>query len=264
LTIQAKSDNGKITDTFKVQGTVETAKIVFKSFEVSDTEAGSKATIKLVVANDGDVEAEDLEIKFYDKGTLIKSEKIDNLDKRDQTEVQFTYEITEGDHDIRAETSWSDKTIKDTESFSSESEFLSGNMLWIIIIIVAVVVFIIGVGLASVSYRSGIPPELREEIAMAKQASKMGKSPDEIRAMRRKRYEGPGALGEKKKPGFKPEKEMDDTGVEEEREKPKKKSPGKVTRIKCPKCDKVQTVTSTKRPIEFPCSTCGMKLVLKK
>ena len=51
---------------------------------------------------------------------------------------------------------------------------------------------------------------------------------------------------------------------EEEKEKPKKKPSGKVIRIKCPKCDKVQTVTSTKRPIEFGCSNCGMKLVLKK
>jgi uncharacterized membrane protein/ribosomal protein S27E len=260
FTIEAKSDNGKVTDTYRLKGTVETADIAFGDLNIDETTAGSKATIKLIVKNDGDVDAEDIEVKFYDKSTLIHTEKIDTITKRDEVEVQFTYDIEEGDHKIEAQTPWSDKTVKKSQSFSSEAELLSADMFWIIIIIVAVVVFIVGIALASASYRSGIPADLREEIALAKQAKRMGKSPDEIRDMRMKKYER--FTPETKRSGLKSDKEA--PAMEDESEKPRKRGSGKVTRIKCPKCDRVQTVTSTKRPIEFPCSNCGMKLVLKK
>jgi uncharacterized repeat protein (TIGR01451 family) len=260
LTIEAKSENGEITDSFTIEATAETAKILFGNLEVTgDTSAGSKVTVKLTVRNDGDVEAEDLEIKFYDKGKLIHTEKIDELSKKDETEIQFTHELTEGDHKIEARTEWSGRTIKKSQSFSSEADLLSADMLWILIIVVGVVLFIIGITLASISYRRGIPADLREEIAMAKQASRMGKSPEEISEMRRKRFE---KSGDKKKPGLKTERET--PRGEEEGPGPRKKVPGKAVKIKCPKCDRIQAVTTPKRPIEFPCSNCGMKLVLKK
>ena len=256
ITIEAESKDGKITDTYTIYATVETAQIVFKAFKVDgDTSVGSKPTFSLTVANEGDVDAEDVEIKFYDRSQnnkLIHTEKIDKLNKNDQIEVQFTYSIEEGEHKIEATTSWSGETIKMSKTFSSEVSLLSGDMFWIILVVVALVVFFLALGLASANYRRGIPPELRQEIAMAKQ----GKSFSEIEQRRQMRNEN-FAL-DKKKGAL---KDMDD---QEDMEKPGKKGPGKMTRIKCPKCDKVQNVTSTKRPIEFPCSNCGMKLVLKK
>ncbi len=257
LTIESKSGNGKITATYRIVGIVETAKIVFRSLEVSgDKSAGSKVTVSITVVNDGDVEAEDIQVKFYDKGKLIHTEEIDELSKKSETDIQFTYELDEGDHKIEAQTSWSDTTIKKSQSFTSETELLSGTMLWILILAGMILIFIIGAALAAASYRRSIPPELREEIAMAKQAARMGKSPEEIREMRAKRFEKPSM--EKKKPT------MGEKGLEEEKETPAKKAPKKGVRIKCPKCDKIQMVTTTKRPIEFSCPNCGMKLVLKK
>jgi uncharacterized membrane protein/ribosomal protein S27E len=256
ITIEAESKNGKITDTYQIYATVETAQIVFKSFTTDgDTSVGSKPTFTLTVANEGDVDAEDLEIKFYDRkqnNKLIHTEKIEKLNKNDQLDVQFTYAIEEGEHKIEATTSWSDETIKKSQTFSSDVTFLSGDMFWIIIVVVAIVVFFLALGLASANYRRGIPAELREEIAMAKK----GKPYSEIEQRRQMSSEK--FAPEKKKGAL---KDRDDL---EEKEKPGKKGSGKLVRIKCPKCDKVQNVTSTKRPIEFPCSNCGMKLVLKK
>ncbi len=271
LTITAKSADGKTKETFIVKPTIETAEIKFGELTIiGDKTAGSKVTVKLIVRNIGDVDAEDVEIKFYDKdkSNVIHTELIDKISKEGEEVVQFTYEIKEGDHDIKAESEWLGETVKQNNVFSAEKELLSQNTLLMIMIVGLVVVFIVGVIIASMSYSRGIPPDLKEEIALAKQAKRMGKSEEEIQDMRRKRMGKMGA--DKKKPGmgtasgFDKEVPLLPPGEEEEKEAPRKKGKGKVMRIKCPKCDKIQTVTSAKRPIEFPCTNCGMKLVLKK
>jgi uncharacterized membrane protein/ribosomal protein S27E len=263
ITITAKSKDQKTKTTFILKPTVETAVIKFGDLKISgDKTVGSKVTISLVVKNTGDVDAEDVRVKFYDGSDVIKEETIDSIDSNSETTIEFTYKVKEGDHDIKAQTpdEWSGETPKKTKSFSAESELLPGNLLWIVIIVALVVVFIVGIVIASVSYSRGIPQDLREEIAMAKQAARMGKSPEEIQDMRRKKLDRGGV--DKKRPTFAPEKET--SAPEEDSDKPSKGIPGKAVRIKCPKCDKIQTVPSPKRPIEFSCSTCGMKLVLKK
>lgn len=265
ITITAESKDKKTKSTFILKPTVKTAEIRFGELKVpKEATVGEKITITLTVKNEGDVDAEDVKIKFYDKNDAIHEETIDSLDAGKDTEISFQYEVKEGDHEIKAETAdeWSGETPTKKESFSGKSEFLPENLMWILIIVIIVVVFIIGVVIASVTYSRSIPQDLREEIAMAKQAKRMGKSPEEIRDMRLKRMERGG--GEKKRTGLMPEKEIAGPMKEEEPEKPQKGVSGKTVRIKCPKCDKIQTVPSAKRPIEFSCSTCGMKLVLKK
>jgi hypothetical protein len=275
LIITAKSEDDKTKTTFNVKGEVETAVIQFGDLTIDgDKSVGSKVTIRLVVRNTGNVDAEDIEVKFYDKDKAINTEKIDTISKNSEEEISFSYEIKEGDHDIKAQTEWSDDTIKKSESFSAASEFLPGDMLLIVIIILMIIIFIIGVVLASVSYKRGIPEHLREEIAMAKQARRMGKSPEEIEDMRRKKFEKqmmdkkrPGAAAPGAEEGLRPPPTLpasEDKLLPPARGKGKKTEAGKPVKIKCPKCDKIQKVTSTKRPIEFLCSNCGMKLVLKK
>jgi ribosomal protein S27E len=149
------------------------------------------------------------------------------------------------------------------------------NLFYILIICVLVVLIII-VFISAVTYRRGIPDDLKKEIAMAKQAQKMGKSPDEIRELRRRRMEKQAGVPEKKRGGLDIEADrgratlppMEDKLLPpadlKSKEKGGKKVKGKAVKIKCPKCDKIQLITSSQRPIEFPCGNCGMKLVLKK
>ena len=109
----------------------------------------------------------------------------------------------------------------------------------------------------------------------------MGKSPEEIEEMRRRKLEKQGfdrkkgaVMGDEEAgPGLGPispslpaseDKLLPPAGGIKGKQGKAPKGPGKKIRIKCPKCDKIQTVTTTKRPIEFLCTNCGMKLVLKK
>jgi uncharacterized membrane protein/ribosomal protein S27E len=263
ITITAKSKDQKTKTQFSIRATVETPVVKFSDLKISgDKTEGSKVTISLTVKNDGNVDAEDVRIKFTDNNEVIKEETIKLLGAGTEKDISFTYKVDAGDHEIQAETvdEWSGVTQEEQEAFSSTSELLPGNMLYIIMAIALVVVFIIGIIIASVSYSRGIPQDLKEEIAMSKQAARMGKSPEEIKEMRRKRLERGG--GEKKRGGLGPAMTDKEPMGGDEEERPK--APSKAVRIKCPKCDKIQTVPSSKRPIEFGCSNCGMKLVLKK
>ncbi len=263
ITITAKSKDQQTKSSFILKPTVKTAEIRFGELKISgDALVGEKLKISLNVKNQGEVDAEDIKIKFYDNDDTIKEITIDRLGGGEEETISFSHKVKEGDHEIRAQTvdEWSGETPKKAESFTGKSEFIPSDLLWIIIIIAIIAVFIIGVVIASVTYSRSIPEDLREEIAMAKQAAKMGKSPEEIKEMRRKRLEKDTI--DKKKSGFTPLPERELPG--EEAEKTQKGMLGKAVRIKCPKCDKIQTVPSVKRPIEFSCTNCGMKLVLKK
>jgi ribosomal protein S27E len=270
LTITAKSKDQTTKSTFYIRATVETSLIKFGDLVIDgDKSEGSTVTISLEVKNDGKVDAEDIRIKFTDKNEVIKEVTIKDLAAESSKDISFTYKLDAGTHSIKAETvdEWSGSKLDKESEFESTSELLPGNLLWIVIIVALVIVFVIGMIIASVSYSRGIPQDLKEEIAMSKQAARAGKSPEEIQEMRRKRLDrGSGerrrATGAGAGATFSSiDKEAPGAG-EDDAEKPK--GPSKTVRIKCPKCDKIQTVPSSKRPIEFGCSNCGMKLVLKK
>ncbi len=266
ITVTVKSKDQKTKETFYIRAEIETAVIKFTDFTITgDKSEGSKVTIKLTMKNDGTVDAEDIRIKFSDKNEIIKEDTTKLLAAGETKTISFNYELTGGEHEITAETvdEWSGITQESKEAFTAQTELLPGNILYILIAICLVIVFIIGIVIASVSYSRGIPDDLKEEIRMAKQASRMGKSNEEIQEMRRKRFSERTGF-DKKKPGMPmttpTEREGPALGDDDE----KLKGPTKAVKIKCPKCDKIQTVPSAKRPIEFPCMNCGMKLVLKK
>ncbi len=143
-------------------------------------------------------------------------------------------------------------------------------MLYLIFAIIVLVVIFIGFYIGASSQSRNIPPELKEEIDMVKQAYKSGKSSDEIQEMRRKKFDrGGGIERERKRPGLGAAGAgaagaLGEGAAEGVGEKSAGGAPGRSVKIKCPKCDKIQTVPSSKRPIEFSCTNCGMKLVLKK
>lgn len=153
LTINARSENGLVTSNFKIRVTVQTAVIVFKSLKVKDKSAGS-TTIELTVINNGDTAAEDVEIKFYDQGILIHSEKIDRIEKNSEVVVSFNYDLEVGDHDIKASTQWSDSSIKKNTTFTTENEGIYSGLFIVLIIIIVVVVMLIAMLTAVFRYRA--------------------------------------------------------------------------------------------------------------
>ncbi|WP_455392886.1 COG1470 family protein [[Eubacterium] cellulosolvens] len=195
IKIQAKSENGKVTETFTLRANVHTAEIIFKSFTISDTTSGSTATIKLTVANYGDVPAEDVEIKFYDMSSLIHSERLDKIDGHDEVEVSFTYELEDGQHDLQAETQWSDRVIKKNEAFVAEYDGDSVTMFFIaIIIIVIIIMMVLGFMFAAATKRKQ-PRYLEKEPQEARQ-----KGPEESALELEAHYDGRPPPPEKLKP----------------------------------------------------------------
>ena len=127
ITATSEDDITK-SDPYIISAEVKTSSIKFVNFEISgDKTAGTKVTIKLLVRNDGDVEAENVELRFYDKDKPIHSEKIHTLNARDEKQIEFTYELRDGDHDIRAETEWSGSDIEESKAFSTKESSIFGE-----------------------------------------------------------------------------------------------------------------------------------------
>jgi len=130
-------------------------------------------------------------------------------------------------------------------------DVLSGDLyLYAVIALAILLVLVILIALRSASYKTAIPPHLKEEIDRIRS----GEEPRDFTG-----GAGVGAAGLPKMKLKKTEGAEDEGKKEEAEDKPRK-----AAKVKCPECDTIQTVTSSKRPIEIDCKKCGTKLVLKK
>ncbi len=255
--ITAKSSDGdKFTDPDKIYVDVTQYKLDFTGLTTSaDRIVGEEITITATVKNIGTGIAEDFEIKFFDGTKLLGTVKITELEAGDEEKAQFDWKVTEGKHTLKVEVkNPDDRTVRESlESFEAKIELIPSDYFIWIIVIVAIILLIVGLIVGAMSQRRGVPSYLREEIEDVKREIAAGKSVEDVRAEREMRR------GKDFKAPLKKEE-----GLEKEAAPKEGKKGGKVTKIKCPKCDKIQTVTTTKRPLEFGCDGCGMKLVLKK
>lgn len=172
LSINARSENGLVTSNLKIRATVETAVIIFKSLKVSDTSSGT-TTIKLIVANNGDVAAEDVEVRFVDNNVYIGEVNIERIEKNDEVEVTFTYELEAGDHDIEARTEWSDNTVKKNTAFTTEYEGIYSGLYFVLIIVIVIVVILVTMLLTVARHRA-------EQVAKEKQEAHREESPEKV------------------------------------------------------------------------------------
>jgi uncharacterized membrane protein/ribosomal protein S27E len=229
-------------------------------------------TVTATVENIGEISIKDLIVKFYDGTKYIGSKTIISLPKGEKRDVQIDFKVTEGTHNIRVEvidTAGETIITKSAPSFMAKRELIPSEMVLPLVAILTIVIIILAIiAWLSASYKRGIPAHLREEIAQAKREARLvAKAPP--------KPPKPPAVPEKKipKPPKKPPEEVPLPPKPPKKKVPpslpvkkveEKKPPVAAVKIKCPKCNEIQTVTSPKRPIEFDCSKCGMKLVLKK
>jgi uncharacterized membrane protein len=172
LSINARSENGLVTSNLKIRATVQTAVIIFKSLKVSDTSSGT-TTIRLIVANNGDVAAEDVEVRFVDNNVYIGEVNIERIEKTDEVEVTFTYELEAGDHDIEARTEWSDNTVKKSTAFTTEYEGIYSGLYFVLIIVIVIVVILVTMLLTVARHRA-------EQVAKEKQEVHREESPEKV------------------------------------------------------------------------------------
>jgi hypothetical protein len=161
-----------VTSNLKIRATVETAVIIFKSLKVSDTSSGT-TTIKLIVANNGDVAAEDVEVRFVDNNVYIGEVNIERIEKNDEVEVTFTYELEAGDHDIEARTEWSDNTVKKNTAFTTEYEGIYSGLYFVLIIVIVIVVILVTMLLTVARHRA-------EQVAKEKKEAHREEGPEKV------------------------------------------------------------------------------------
>jgi uncharacterized membrane protein len=143
FTIIARSKNDKVTSSVDIKGIVKTAVIKLKDIEISDNTAGSETTVKLIVINSGTADAKDVDINFYDNGVIIHSERISLIRANQSLEVLFNYELDDGDHELVAKTVWSDETVKDETTFTTENVGIGSTLILLILISVIVITILL-------------------------------------------------------------------------------------------------------------------------
>ena len=276
IKIRAQTSDGTNTEfTLKVEIQRPILKITKIEFE-EKVEDGEETTITVTVRNDGFADAEDVVLSFFD--TTEKKSIGSNSDdtftvKAGETEIyEFTdwdvEKITKGKHKI--EVSYTDPLTNEEESMEKmvevkggEEKLIEQKQLYYVGFGVSgfFIVLIIIILLFSRTKRP-VPDDLKDEIARAKaEAEKERPREEESEDAETKKVKKEDIeqklLKKKTLPGATP-------ALPESTEKDASEKPTKRVKIKCPKCEKIQTVTSPKRPLDFECDDCGMKLILKK
>ncbi|MDP6155987.1 MAG: hypothetical protein QF682_07620 [Candidatus Thermoplasmatota archaeon] len=280
IIIRATSDDGTYKDfSFNVIIEMPVLKITGVTFKES-VNAGEETTITVTVENSGKADAEDVLITLYDKTKKITigsfEISIDGVGS-DGKVVSETYDftdwdknkVTKGTHKVEA--SLTNEPSGDTDDLEKPVEVIEEGGGWIYEkgaqytiggLVVFFIVVIIIVLLFSRSQRP-IPEDLKEEIAKAKAEAERErpreKADDEKDVKKVKKDDIEKLLTKKTLPS------KAQAALPQSTKKGKDdKKPVKQVKIKCPKCEIIQTVTSQKRPLEFECDDCGMKLILKK
>ncbi len=280
IIIRATSDDGTYTDFFFYVN-IEMPVLEITGIAFEDTvEDGKETTITVTVKNTGKADAEDVLVTLYDKTKkmTIGSFEVSIKGVGDSGEAVIeTYDfsdwaknkITKGKHKIEAsltnepssEVDELEKTVDvsgEEKSWINEKQAqytLGGLVLFFIVVIIIVLVF-------SRSKRP-IPEDLKEELAKAKAEAERERPRDEaddekdVKKVKKDEIE---KLLTKKTLPSKAQAALPQSTKKEKDEK----KPVKQVKIKCPKCESIQTVTNQKRPLEFECEDCGMKLILKK
>ena len=241
-------------------------------------EAGKENVILIKLTNAGSADIEDKSVDVYDNDKLIGN--VDVTLKPETTDI-FRFEwveakVTDGKHKIKVMFTNEPSGDEEEEEISVEvEEEEKGEGVWeiategkaatLFYVLIAVVGFLLLFVIILILSRPKrpVPEEYKDEIAKARaEAEKEMAEEEEEKAGKKVKKEDiekdllkTKALPKGKAPAALPESTKKDTA---------EKTPAKRVKIKCPKCESIQTVTSTKRPLEFECEDCGMKLVLKK
>jgi uncharacterized membrane protein len=267
FTAKSKGNKAKyglsLSNRVYIEVKIYTLKITSIEFE-NTPQVGQKVQVTATIENIGNGDAEDITVSFKDgDDVLLDTKKIDKIEAGQTESVWIDWEATEGSHKIKVEVSQYDGTEESLEkSVTPETELLSAAMqTYLIIGIIVLIVLLALMAAWSVRRRRELPPDVKAELAKLRKESEMRKGRHEPEFDKSQELGAPGAgaagAGAAALPSVGKFKELPPGPDEEE-------APVKATKIKCPKCDKIQTVPSAKRPIEFGCDDCGQKLVLRK
>ena len=278
ITIRAKNEDktGTYTD-IRITVEIELPDLIFSAADIifeEEVKAEEETVITVKIDNKGNADAEKYLLQFYDvtekkdlgsEEFTVKANSDDELIEFNDWDVDL---ITEGKHTIRV--TLSNQPSGEKVEFEKmvevvgeeKSIWMEQKTMYMVGGIGAAIFILIIIILIFSRTKKPLPEDLKEEIAKAKaEADKerpKEETPRETDIKKVKKDEIEKLLTKKSLPLPKTQAALPES-TEKEKEKP-----AKAVKIKCPKCDIIQTVTSPKRPLEFECEDCGMKLILKK
>ncbi|UCH88806.1 MAG: hypothetical protein JSV49_11280 [Thermoplasmata archaeon] len=260
ITVKSTKNNQKyglgLNDRIYIEVQIYQLKINNIEFSESSPQEGDKVTVTADIQNTGAGDAEDIIVTFKDGSALLKTVEVDKIEAGDTEKVQIEWDVTEGKHNIVVEVEQYDgSTTTQEKAVSPKAELFSQSTQYNLILAIIILSILLAVMAAfTVRRRRELPPDIKAELMKLRKESELRKGRE---------------LGEKPSPEIPlPEKETALPTPGKFKELPpgpdEEEMPRKATKIKCPKCDRIQTVPSPKRPIEFECDDCGQKLVLRK
>ena len=288
IQIRAKSTDGTPTEfTFVIN-----IKLPILQFAVSnpitldtkDTtgktiEADKENEIIVKIVNTGSADLEDIPIEFFDNDKLLGTM---DISLKAGLEKTFTFEwveskVTEGKHKIKVILTNSPSGDEEEKEISVEAEkdearnviedIQENAAIKSVVTVLGVIVIVLVLAVIVLLFsrpKKTVPDEFKDEIAKARaEADKSIEEEEEDEDGGRKKISKEKLAKDLVKTKSLPKSKAPAALPESTAKDPAEKS-GKRVKIKCPKCEIIQTVTTTKRPLEFECDSCGMKLVLRK
>jgi hypothetical protein len=176
ITIQVKLNNRLFSASYSFNATMLTGNIEFTDLKiVGEKTPGSTVTVKLNIRNNGEADANDVYVRFYDNNNEIYSERINKIEANNETEIKFNYDLDEGNHELRAWTEWNDEEIVENEIFTAKRPSLSWTV-GLIIILVMIILTIIILSVISYTKKKNLQQQKIEDEA-AKRVQKNGRQP---------------------------------------------------------------------------------------
>jgi hypothetical protein len=149
LSFGVKDNEGLWSSLVEISFRITTPDLKVTAVELStdDITDGDKVTITATVENNGDADASDITVTFYDGDKEIGEKTINSLETNSSTDITLSWEPDMGDHSLRVEVDISDEDITDGNT-EDNTLSLSTNVKrnwtpWIIMIIIISIIITI-------------------------------------------------------------------------------------------------------------------------
>ncbi|MFW9881695.1 MAG: CARDB domain-containing protein, partial [Candidatus Thorarchaeota archaeon] len=153
IKFKVKDNEDAWSETVEINFKIAAYDLVIEKISFSKTEIteGESVTISIEINNQGDANATNITVKFYDGNKEIGTKSVDEIRPGDSEKLSMSYQPSVGDHSIKVIISSDNENLLEFDTENNDiSKSLKVNMDWmpwmimiIIVIIILIVVFAI-------------------------------------------------------------------------------------------------------------------------
>jgi hypothetical protein len=157
LSFSVKDNDGAWSAPLSIQFTITAPDVIVDKIELSsgDITEGDAVTLKAVISNQGDADANNVKVMFYDGDEIIGEKIIDVITEGTSEEVSITWEPDRGEHNLRVKIDPYDEDVSEVDTSNNQMEkSITVNRDWTPVIIAIIIVIIIAIILIFMLLRS--------------------------------------------------------------------------------------------------------------